>query len=142
MKKLILILTCALTLSALAEDKTPAAPRGGQVLNIDGQKAEFFVEPDRTVTIAFYDEAMKQVTPAGYAITATAEAPTGKSKLEFTQKGNLLASTAPFPTGDNYTVVLQIRSGTNGKPKNFRINFNTSICAECSKPEYACTCSH
>ncbi|MEO6054112.1 MAG: hypothetical protein ABIP97_08885 [Chthoniobacterales bacterium] len=142
MKKLILILTCALTICALAEEKTPTAPRGGHLINLDGQKAEFFVEPDRTVTIAFYDAAMKQIPPAEYAVTATAEAPGGKTKMDFAQKGNLLASAAPFPAGDNYTVVLQIRSGTNGKPKNYRINFNTAVCAECSKAEYACTCAH
>lgn len=144
MKKLLafLAITSSLALPTFAADQVQAGPRGGRLLALDGQKAEFFVEPDRTVTIAFYDLALKKAAPAGQVVTATAEAPSGKTKLEFQPKEGLLASTASLPEGTGYNIVVQIRQTADAKPKNFRITFETHACGECKRPEYACICNH
>jgi hypothetical protein len=141
MKKLIAFLAIASTLAlpAIAQEKSP---RGGRLLTLEGQKAEFFVEPDRMVTVSFYDGALSKVAPTSQVVTATAEAPSGKAKLEFQPKDGLLASTSPLPEGTGYTVVLQIRQTPEAKPKNFRITFETAACHECKRPEYACVCNH
>ena len=107
---------------------------------MEKDKAEFFVEKDRTVSIAFYDAEMKSKPAADHVVTATAEAPSGKVKLEFEKKGDLLVSKAPLPEGEHYTVVVQVKAGADAKPKNFRIKLDLSTCAGCSNPEYACTC--
>ena len=110
MKTIRRILTATLLLaftgSALADATIKAGPRKGRLLDVEKQKAEFFVEKDRTISIAFYDAEMKAQPAAGQVVTATAEAPTGKVKLEFEKKGELLVSKAPLPAGEHYTVVV------------------------------------
>jgi hypothetical protein len=131
----------ALSGSALADATIKAGPRKGRILEVDGHSAEFFVEKDRTVSIAFLDKEMKKNEPIGaQTVTATAEAPSGKEKLEFEKKGDLLVSKKPLPAGEHYTVVVQVKATAEGKPKNFRIKLDLTVCKGCSNPEYACTC--
>lgn len=142
MKKVLHILTTLALVAtpALAAEKVEAGPRKGRILKLEGQNAEFFVEPDRTVSIAFYDAEKKPQPAADQVIVATAEAPTGKTKLEFEKKGDLLVSKEPLPDGEHYNVVVQIKETADAKPKNFRIKLDLSTCKGCPNPEYACTC--
>lgn len=133
-------LAAVTTGTALADAKVKAGPRKGRVLEMEKQNAEFFVEKDRTVSIAFYDAALKSQPVAAQAITATAEAPSGKVKLEFEKKGELLVSKTPLPEGEHYTVVVQVKADADTKPKNFRIPLDLSECGKCHNPEYACIC--
>lgn len=126
--------------AVLADVNVKAGPRKGRILELPGNDAEFFIEKDRTISIAFYDAAMKPVAPSAEVVTAVAEAPTGKTKLEFAKKGNLLVSKTPLPAGENYQVVVQARPNAEGKPQNFRIKVQTHTCKGCKNPEYACIC--
>ncbi|WP_211325676.1 hypothetical protein [Roseimicrobium gellanilyticum] len=125
---------------ALADKHVKAGPRKGLIMELQGKNAEFFVEKDHTVSIAFYDASGKALTPSDEVVTATAEAPSGKAKLEFEKKGNLLVSKAPLPSGDGYQVVVQAKASADAKSKNFRVKLQLHTCAGCSNPEYACTC--
>ena len=136
---IITILALAIT-PALADKSVKAGPRKGRILELEGVNAEFFVEKDRTISIAFYDAAGKKQPAAAQVIVATAEAPGAKTKLEFEKKGDLLVSKAPLPTGEGYQIVVQAKVTADAKPKNFRIKLETHICKGCSHPEYACTC--
>ena len=107
---------------------------------MENQNAEFLVEKDRSVSIAFYDAALKARPAAEQVVTATAEAPTGKVKLEFEKKGDLLVSKTPLPAGEHYTIVVQVKSTPDAKPRNFRIPLDLSVCKGCSNAEYACIC--
>ena len=98
----ILAITALAVVPALADKSVKAGPRNGRVLEMSGQNAEFFVEKDRTISIAVYDEAMKAQAASTEVITATAEAPGGKTKLAFEKKGDLLVSTTPLPEGEGY----------------------------------------
>jgi hypothetical protein len=142
MKTLLHILTLAALLvsPAFADSKVKAGPRKGRILELEGQIAEFFIEKDRTISIAFYDPAGKPQAPAAQVFSATAEAPTGKAKLEFEKKGDLLVSKTPLPAGEGYQIVVQGKKSVDAKPKNFRIKLETHTCKKCSNPEYACTC--
>jgi hypothetical protein len=142
MKTLLHILTVlALAVApALADAKVKAGPRKGRILELEGQNAEFFVEKDRTISIAFYDAAGKQQPAGTQLIVANAEAPGAKAKLEFEKKGDLLVSKAPLPPGEGYQVVVQAKVSPEAKSKNFRIKLETHICKGCSNAEYACTC--
>ena len=146
MKHIARILTAALfvafTGSAIAAVAVKVGPRKGRILELENQQAEFFIEKDRTISIAFFDAAMKAQPAADQVVTATAEVPTGKLKLEFEKKGELLVSKTPLPEGDNYTIVVQVKTSAETKSKNFRVPFNMVICKECGNPEYACTCDH
>ncbi len=142
MKTLLNLLTilALVTTPAIAAEKVEAGPRKGRILAIGDAKAEFFVEKDRTVSFAFYDAAKKQQPAGDQVITATAEAPSGKKKLEFEKKGDLLVSKEPLPAGEGYNVVVQAKASADAKPKNFRIKLQLYTCEKCSNPEYACTC--
>lgn len=135
------VMILALSLgSAYADAKVKAGPKGGRILELEGKNAEFFVETDRKVTITFYGADMKPEAAAEQVVVATAEAPGGKQKLEFEKKGDVLISTTALPTGENYTVVVQVKENAGGKSKNFRIPLQLYICKGCSRVEYACTC--
>jgi hypothetical protein len=124
----------------MASDKVEAGPRKGRMLKFGNTHAEFLVEQDRTISIAFYDAAKKQQPPAGESITAIAEAPAEKKKLEFAKKDDLLISKEPLPEGDGYNIVVQAKETADAKPQNFRIKLELQTCSGCQSPEYACTC--
>ena len=133
------VLALGITL-AQAGEKVTAGAKGGRLLENESPRAEFFVEKDRTVSLTFYDKAMKPIPVADQSATAIAETKDGKTKIEFEKKGDILVSKSPLPEGDGYNVVLQLKQTADAKPKNFRIPLNTSICSKCHHPEYACTC--
>lgn len=143
MKKLFFSLALLFIAAApvFAEANVKAGPRKGLILELPGKNAEFFVEKDRTVSIAFYDAAGKAIAPSTEVVTATAEAPSGKAKLEFEKKGNLLVSKVPLPAGEGYQIVVQAKPSADAKSKNFRIKLELYTCKECGNPEYACTCA-
>lgn len=146
MKTTIQFITLALASLALsagslnAAEEIKAGPKGGRLLETASGPAEFFVEQDRTVSITFYDAAMKPVAPGDQIVTATAEAPSGKTKLEFEKKDDMLVSKQPLPEGEGYNVVVQVKDNADAKPKNFRIPLKMNICKGCNRPDYACTC--
>lgn len=136
----VLLLTALASTTAYAETKVKSGPRKGLILELPGKNAEFFVEQDRTISIAIYDESMQAQAPGTEVITATAEAPSGKAQMTFEKKGDLLVSTTSLPEGESYQVVVQAKSSPEAKPKNFRIKLELYICGPCDNPEYACTC--
>jgi hypothetical protein len=138
-RKLILV-SFTLLATAGAFAKPLAGPKGGKILTTDAPHAEFFVEKDRTVTVTFYDAALKPVAPGEQVVNAVAEAKTGKVKLEFEKTAAGFVSKQPLPEGDDYTVVVQIRDAAGAKPKNHRVLFHDEVCGECKRAEYACTC--
>ena len=122
-----------------AEKITPG-PKGGRLLENESQRAEFFVEKDKTVTITFYDKDLKPVSPGEQVVTAIAEGKNGKTKIEFEKKGDVLVSKTPLPEGADYNVVVQLRAKPEAKPQNFRIKYNSAVCGKCKRAEYACIC--
>ena len=136
----ILIIAALATTSAFADAKVKAGPRKGLILDLGVKQAEFFVEKDRSISIAVYDAAMKAQAASTEVITAIAEAPSGKTKIEFEKKGDLLVSTTKLPEGEGYQVVVQAKSTLDAKTKNFRIKLELHICKGCGNAEYACTC--
>lgn len=138
-----LLPTFALLFSALiasAANQIHAGPQGGRLLRVDPLQAEFFVNPDRQAEIRFYSHS--QLTPPttqSVALTAELQGKRISLPLEKTAAGFI--STEPLPeTAEPYRIVIQIRLTPDTKPVNFRIDLNLAVCAECEKPEYACTC--
>jgi hypothetical protein len=121
------------------EHKVVAGPKGGLMLETT-PAAEFFVEKNHTVSMTFYDEAMKAIPAQEQTATLTADAKGGKKKIEMEKRENILISKSPLPEGDGYNVVVQIRATPEAKPKNFRIHLDMSTCSGCKLAEYACTC--
>jgi len=139
---LALAFVCVATFTAVAAEKIIGGPKGGKLLENEAPRAEFFVEKDKTVTITFYDAKLKPVPATEQVVTATAEAKSGKAKLEFEKKGDVLVSKTKLPDGDGYTIVVQFKAKPDGFLKNFRIAYDSHTCGGCKRAEYACTCDH
>ena len=128
------LLAGLLTINA-ADKKTIGGPKGGRLLEKTDPRAEFYVEKDRTVTIAFYDAALKPVPAAAQTVTVIADAKDGKAKLEFEKKGDVLVSKTKLPEGDGYSLVVQFKPTTDAKPQNFRFKLETHECGECKRSQ-------
>ena len=113
----ILVIAALATTSAFADAKVKAGPRKGLLLDLGGKQAEFFVEKDRSISIAVYDAALKAQPPSTEVITATAEAPSGKAKMAFEVKDGKLVSTTKLPEGEGYQVVVQAQAAPDAKKK-------------------------
>lgn len=138
-RTILAIIALAVSTVALVAKPIPG-PKGGRILTTDAPHAEFFVEKDRSVVVSLYDKDMKPLPVSGQVVSVTAEAKTGKVKLDFIEKNGALVSTAPLPEGDDYNVVVQIRDNATARPKNYRVLFHDEVCAECKRAEYACIC--
>lgn len=142
------ILTVAVALCAglvsatAAESKIEGGPKGGRILEKTSPKAEFFVEKDHSVTIAFYDDKLKPAAAADQNVTVIADVKGTKTKLEFEKKGDTLVSKTKLPEGDGYNLVVQFKQTADAKPQNFRFTFDNHNCGGCKRSEYACTCDH
>ncbi len=140
-----IILAVALcTSTAIANDNHSqiAGPKGGRILDKTTPHAEFVVGKDRSVTINFYDKALKAVAVESQSVTVIANAKSGKATIEFEKSGNSLVSKAKLPDGENYNLVVQFRQTAEAKPQNFRFKLDLSFCSGCKLLEYACTCDH
>lgn len=136
----IFALCVAFVSASAAEKKIIGGPKGGRLLENTEPRAEFLVEKDHSVTIHFYDANLKPVSAGAQVVTVVADSKTGKSKLEFEKKGEVLVSKTKLPEGDGYNVVVQFKENADAKSQNFRIKFDQKICGECKRPEYSCTC--
>lgn len=130
-----------LTLHA-ADKKQLGGPKGGRLLEKTEPKAEFYLEKNHTVTITFYDAALKPVAAGGQAVTVIADAKDGKATVEFEKKGDVLVSKTKLPEGDGYNLVVQFKQTADAKPQNYRFKLELSTCGECKRAEYACICGH
>lgn len=142
LQSLLLAATVALTTSVHAADKIPAGPNGGRLLSATPNAVEFLVKPDRTIAIGFFDASMKPVATAAQVVNVTAETKTGRVPVQLEKTSSGFVSKQPLPEGEPYRVVVQVRENAEAKPQNFRVQYNMANCAECSRPEYACTCGH
>ncbi len=133
-------LLAGLCVASAADKKQLGGPKGGRLLEKTEPRAEFYVEKDRTVSITFYDAALKPVPVTAQAITIIADAKDGKARLEFEKKGDVLVSKTKLPEGDGYNLVVQFRQTADAKPQNFRFKLETHMCGGCKRAEYACTC--
>lgn len=141
----LLTLTGALCVGILAlnaaDKKHIGGPKGGRLLEKTEPRAEFYVEKSHTVTITFYDAALKPVPAGNQVVTVIADAKNGKQTVAFEKKGDVLVSKAKLPEGDGYNLVVQFRQTADAKPQNFRFKLDLNICGGCQRAEYACTCN-
>jgi len=83
LQPILTILTIAATAAFSADEhghKAIPGPKGGKVLETEPLHAEFFVQPDKKVSIAFYDESMKPVAPGEQVVKVIAEARPAKPR--------------------------------------------------------------
>lgn len=139
-------LLALLTTAAFAEANHPhdhkaaKGPHGGRMMEMGAYHMEFYVNAERRAEVYLFDQSERPVAPSQQTLALIAEAPTGKTKIEFETKGNAFIAKQALPEGKGYNLVLQVKPTTDGKPQNFRIKYNPDLCGECKLAEYACIC--
>jgi hypothetical protein len=141
MKKHILAIALAFLGSlTLHAEKAVPGPKGGRLLDAEPLRAELVVGADRALEVVFYDAAMKPVAAGAQTVAVTAEAPSGRVKVELKPTATGFVSATPLPEGTPYRIVVQIKATADAKPKNHRVDLNLGNCGGCNRAEYACTC--
>jgi len=125
-----------------AESGTPVGPKGGRLLENFDPQAEFFLEPDHTATITFYDSEMKPVAAQSQVANLIAQATDGKVTIAFEIRDGVLVTKDKLPEGDGYNIVIQLRQNADAKPQNYRFALLAHLCDECQRAEYGCICGH
>jgi hypothetical protein len=137
--KIALALIALVALTASAAEKIIPGPQGGKMLD---NQTEFYVEKDRTVTLAFYGSDLKPIPVGAQTAVIWADAPSGRVKLEMEKKADVLVSKTTLPEGDGYNVMVQLKSTPDAKAQNHKVAFNVEPCTKCNRAEYACICDH
>jgi hypothetical protein len=125
-----------------SHEKKEAGPNGGRILTAIEPHAEFLVTADRKVQITFVDDKGKAIAPAEQVVTVTTGERSAPLKMTFTKTETTLLSEQTVPEGNNFPVVVQIKTSPDAKPIVEKFTLNLSICPDCKYAEYACICSH
>ena len=136
---LLLLSSFVLTSSAFA-DRGEVGPRGGKLLENIAPRAEFFILPDRHVSIIFVDENKKPTSVNNQEVSVKIAAAGKTSEMKLIKKGDEFLSSEPLVDGDGHLITVQIKKSATEKPENFRVKFESHICGGCAHAEYACTC--
>jgi len=123
-------------------DQVIAGPNGGRVLTGVEPHAEFFVMDDRKVQIAFVGEDIKAIPAAEQVVTVVAGERSDPTNLKFEKVGDVLISDKPLPDGNDFPVIVQIKTSADAKSVREKFNVNLDQCPTCKYKEYACTCEH
>lgn len=138
MKTLLLSLLSIGALVAAEPAKPAAAPRPGRPLEAPGVRADFLIQQDRKATVTFVDEAGKPTARGDRTVTLKVD---GKD-VALEAQPNGFVTKEPLQAKEPAQIVVQVRAKADAKPANFRVTLNTSLCGECKRPEYGCTCDH
>ncbi|MBP9866433.1 MAG: hypothetical protein KBC91_08570 [Candidatus Omnitrophica bacterium] len=117
-------------------------PKGGRFLEHTEPRAEFFVEKDLSVTVAFYDQELKPAAATEQSVFVIAETGGKKTTLDFEKKGDVLVSKGTLPQEPALNLVVRFKQAPADKTRNFRFVYEDHICGDCQRAEYACTCGH
>ena len=115
-------------------------PNGGKVLTSIEPHAEFFVTDDRKVQITFVDDDVKPIALAEQTVSVIAGDRSSPTSLAFAKSGNVLLSDKALPDGNDFPVIVQIKTDASAETVREKFNLNLSDCPTCDYKEYACTC--
>ena len=121
--------------------KKKPGPNGGRILTDVTPNLEFLVREDRKVQIAALADA-KAIPVTTQSLTLIGGDRANPTSLEFIKDGDVLVSSTTLPAGENFPVILQIKTSptSDSIPQKFQLNLKN--CPDCKYKEYACICDH
>ncbi|MDF1813991.1 MAG: hypothetical protein P1V20_17440 [Verrucomicrobiales bacterium] len=119
-----------------------AGPNGGRVLHEVEPHLEFFVTKDRKVQLTALNDKLEAVAIGDQVVKITAGDRQNPIRMSFSKSGNALVSDTAFPPGDDFPVVVQIKTKPGDKTVIEKFTMDFSPCPTCDYLEYACTCDH
>ena len=137
--KILLLSLFSIGALVAAEPAKPAADvQPGRRLEAPGLRAQFVIQSDRKASVSFVDEAGKPVARGERTVIVKVD---GKD-IALEPQPNGFITKDPLQAKEPAPIVVQIRTSAVAKPTNFRLTLNTSLCGECKRQEYGCTCAH
>jgi len=119
-----------------------AGPNQGRMLHKFQPHAEFFVREDRKVVIRFYTHGGEQKDITKASINVICGERSKPTRLAFEVKDNTQVSTTVLPEGENFPVLIQIKTSEEAAKVTERFQLNLADCPSCENKEYACSCDH
>ena len=123
-------------------EEAKAGPNGGKVIHEVEPHLEFFVTKDRKVQITALGEDGKAIPIAEQSVKVTGGDRANPTRMTLTKVGDVLVSDVAFPEGNDFPVVVQIKTTPEAKTVMEKFNLNLNDCPTCEYAEYACTCAH
>ncbi|MGJ8641856.1 MAG: hypothetical protein ACSHX9_00480 [Luteolibacter sp.] len=123
-------------------EEAKAGPNGGKVIHEVEPHLEFFVTEDRKVRITALDEGGKAAPIGEQSVSIIAGDRSNPTRMAFAKEGEVLVSDKAFPEGNDFPVVVQIKTTPDAKTVIEKFNLNLMDCPTCEHQEYACTCDH
>lgn len=123
-------------------DKPVAGPNGGRVIHSVEPHLEFLVTEDRKVQITALDDDSKAIATDLDSVSLVGGERSNPVKMTFDKSGAHYVSNVAFPEGNDFPVVLQIKTSADGEKITEKFNLNLSDCPTCDYKEYACVCDH
>ncbi len=122
--------------------KKMVGPNGGRIISEVEPHLEFFVMQDRKVKLTAVDDHGKAIKLNEQSVDIIAGDRQNPIKMAFIKEGDSLISDIAFPAGNDFPVVISIKSNPNEKKVRSKFNLNLNECPTCDYKEYACTCEH
>lgn len=119
-----------------------AGPNGGRVLEEVEPNLEFLVTEDRRVRITALNDEGKAVAIGEQSVRVTGGDRSNPTRMTFAKEGDVLVSDSAFPEGNDFPVVVQIKTSPDAENIMEKFNLNLVDCPTCEYLEYACTCDH
>ena len=119
-----------------------AGPNGGRILTEAEPHLEFFIMKDRKVKITVVDDHGKALPLGKQEVSVIAGDRKNPIKMKFAKEGDSLISDKAFPEGNDFPVVVSIKTKPDAKKVRSKFNLNLRDCPTCDYLEYACTCDH
>lgn len=119
-----------------------AGPNGGRIIDSVEPRFEFFVTADNKVQITFLNKKGEPIAPGEEEVSLVGGDRSSPTKLAFVKKDGVLLSTTALPEGNNYPVILTIKTNPFAKAVREKFSLNRSDCPSCEYQEYACVCGH
>ncbi len=119
-----------------------AGPNGGRLLTAVEPHLEFLVTEDRKVKISSITEEGKVQPLAAQTLTVIGGDRSSPTRMKFTKEGDSLISDVAFPAGNDFPIVVQIKTTPDADSITEKFNLNLEACPTCDNGEYACTCDH
>lgn len=117
-------------------------PNGGRLLTSVEPHLEFFVTEDRKVQITSVDEEEKAQPIGEQTVNVIGGSRSNPTRMSFAKEGDVLLSDIAFPEGNDFPVVVQIKTSPDADTVTEKFNLNLEDCPTCDNKEYACTCDH
>ena len=125
-----------------AQPAGKAGPNGGRILHGVEPHAEFLILEDRKVQIAFVDDDLKAIPVENQVVSVFAGDRSNPTTLAFARQGDVLVSDTALPAGNDFPVVVQIKTTPEAEAVIEKFNANLEKCPTCKFQEYACICEH